>query len=98
MIRQGVVGLVVTPDTDFLADPGTQYPVTVDPSTSALGNLFDIYVQQGETVDWSGDTELDLGNPGTKNPNGTYRTARSFITWNGTDRGRPRVEGDPVPV
>ncbi|MFJ8195108.1 DNRLRE domain-containing protein [Streptomyces sp. NPDC096094] len=79
---QGVVDLVVTPDTDFLADPGTQYPVTVDPSTSALGNLFDTYVQRGETVDWSGDTELDLGNPGTKNPNGTYRTARSFITWN----------------
>ncbi|MFJ8194766.1 DNRLRE domain-containing protein [Streptomyces sp. NPDC096094] len=79
---QGVVDLVVTPDADFLADPETQYPVTVDPSTSALGNLFDTYVQRGETVDWSGDTELDLGNPGTKNGDGTYRTARSFITWN----------------
>ncbi|GAA5207667.1 DNRLRE domain-containing protein [Streptomyces thinghirensis] len=79
---QGVVDLVVTPDADFLADPATQYPVTVDPSTSALGNLFDTYVQRGETVDWSGDTELDLGNPGSKNGDGTYRTARSFITWN----------------
>ncbi|WP_308406301.1 DNRLRE domain-containing protein [Streptomyces sp. AC602_WCS936] len=78
----GVVDLVVTPDAAFLADPATQYPVTVDPSTSALGNLFDTYVQRGETVDWSGDTELDLGNPGTKNGDGTYRTARSFITWN----------------
>ncbi|MFE2560843.1 DNRLRE domain-containing protein [Streptomyces sp. NPDC059352] len=78
----GAVDLVVTPDAKFLADPGTTYPVTVDPSTSALGNLFDTYVQQGETVDWSADTELDLGNPGTKNPDGTYRTARSFITWN----------------
>ncbi|MEQ6028071.1 DNRLRE domain-containing protein [Streptomyces salinarius] len=78
----GVVDLVITPDADFLADPATQYPVTVDPSTSALGNLFDTYVQRGETVDWSGDTELDLGNPGTKNADGTYRTARSFITWN----------------
>ncbi|MFE6228457.1 DNRLRE domain-containing protein [Streptomyces sp. NPDC057854] len=76
------VDLVLTPDAAFLADPATKYPVTVDPSTSALGNLFDTYVQQGETVDWSADTELDLGNPGTKNADGTYRTARSFITWN----------------
>ncbi|THA79745.1 DNRLRE domain-containing protein [Streptomyces sp. A0592] len=74
--------LVITPDAGFLADPATKYPVTVDPSTSSLGNLFDTYVQQGETVDWSNDTELDLGNPGTKNADGTWRTARSFITWN----------------
>ncbi|WP_320783627.1 DNRLRE domain-containing protein [Streptomyces sp. CRN 30] len=76
------VDLVVTPDAGFLADPGTKYPVTVDPSTSALSNVFDTYVQQGETVDWSADTELDFGNPGTKNANGTPRTAESFITWN----------------
>ncbi|MFD7257929.1 DNRLRE domain-containing protein [Streptomyces sp. NPDC059874] len=76
------VDLVITPDAGFLADAQTKYPVTVDPSTSSLGNLFDTYVQQGETVDWSADTELDLGNPGTKNADGTFRTARSFITWN----------------
>ncbi|WSN30219.1 sugar-binding protein [Streptomyces uncialis] len=76
--------LVVTPDAEFLADPATKYPVTVDPSTSALSNVFDTYVQQGETVDWSADTELDLGNPGTTNPDGTPRTARSFISWNTT--------------
>ncbi|MFJ6105715.1 DNRLRE domain-containing protein [Streptomyces sp. NPDC092359] len=79
---RGGVDLVMTPDAGFLADPATKYPVTVDPSTSALGNLFDTYVQQGETVDWSNDTELDFGNPGTKNADGTWRTARSFITWN----------------
>ncbi|MER5312420.1 DNRLRE domain-containing protein [Streptomyces sp. NPDC002773] len=79
---KGGVDLVITPDAAFLADPATKYPVTVDPSTSALGNLFDTYVQQGETVDWSNDVELDLGNPGTKNGDGTWRTARSFITWN----------------
>ncbi|MFD4868071.1 DNRLRE domain-containing protein [Streptomyces sp. NPDC058412] len=76
------VDLVVTPDAGFLADAATKYPVTVDPSTSSLGNLFDTYVQQGETVDWSNDTELDFGNPGTKNGDGTWRTARSFVTWN----------------
>ncbi|WP_437075142.1 DNRLRE domain-containing protein [Streptomyces sp. enrichment culture] len=81
---KGGVDLVITPDAEFLADPATKYPVTVDPSTSSLSNTFDTYVQQGETVDWSADTELDLGNPGTKNADGTYRTARSFISWNTT--------------
>ncbi|MFV5998140.1 RHS repeat-associated core domain-containing protein [Streptomyces sp. NPDC056231] len=79
---KGGVDLGITPDAGFLADPATTYPVTVDPSTSSLSNVFDTYVQQGETVDWSSDVELDLGNPGTKNADGTYRTARSFITWN----------------
>ncbi|MFH9983350.1 RHS repeat-associated core domain-containing protein [Streptomyces sp. NPDC017179] len=79
---KGSVDLVFTPDATFLADPGTTFPVTVDPSTTALSNVFDTYVQQGETVDWSADTELDIGNPGTKNADGTPRTARSFITWN----------------
>ncbi|GAA3380740.1 hypothetical protein GCM10020367_69230 [Streptomyces sannanensis] len=79
---KGGVDLVLTPDAKFLADPATKYPVTVDPSTSSLSNTFDTYVQQGETVDWSNDVELDLGNPGTKNADGTYRTARSFISWN----------------
>ncbi|MFB4420171.1 DNRLRE domain-containing protein [Streptomyces sp. QL37] len=80
----GRIDLVVTPSAKFLADPDTKFPVTVDPSTSALANTFDTYVQQGETVDWSNDTELDLGNPGTTNADGTPRTARSFITWNTT--------------
>ncbi|MFG2887876.1 DNRLRE domain-containing protein, partial [Streptomyces sp. NPDC048297] len=76
------INLVFTPDAKFLADPKTQYPVTVDPSTSALSNVFDTYAQQGETTDLSTDVELDLGNPGTTNPDGTPRLARSFITWN----------------
>ncbi|HEY8982759.1 MAG TPA: DNRLRE domain-containing protein, partial [Streptomyces sp.] len=82
--RGSSVDLVVTPDAGFLADPETKYPVTVDPSTSSLSNVFDTYVQQGETVDWSADTELDFGNPGTKNADGTPRTARTYISWNTT--------------
>ncbi|MFD7066699.1 DNRLRE domain-containing protein [Streptomyces sp. NPDC059913] len=82
VVKGASVDLVITPDADFLADPATKYPVTVDPSTSSLSNVFDTYVQQGETVDWSADTELDLGNPGTKNADGTPRTAQSFISWN----------------
>lgn len=78
----GAFDLVVTPDAGFLADPDTKYPVTVDPSTSNLSNVFDTYVQQGETGDLSTDVELDFGNPGTTNSDGTPRTARSFVTWN----------------
>lgn len=80
----GRIDLVVTPSAGFLADPETRYPVTVDPSTSALASTFDTYVQRGETVDWSADTELDFGNPGTTNADGTTRVARSFIHWNTT--------------
>ncbi|MFE4826788.1 DNRLRE domain-containing protein [Streptomyces sp. NPDC056672] len=80
--KGSTINLVVTPDAGFLADPKTKYPVTVDPSTSTLGNVFDTYVQQGETVDWSSDVELDLGNPGTTNGDGTPRTAQSYISWN----------------
>lgn len=47
-----------------------------------MTNVFDTYVQQGETGDLSTDVELDFGNPGTTNSDGTPRTARSFITWN----------------
>ncbi|MEU6005516.1 DNRLRE domain-containing protein [Streptomyces sp. NPDC047453] len=85
VVQKGAsVDLVITPDADFLADPDTKYPVTIDPSTSSLSNVFDTYVQQGETVDWSADTELDFGNPGTKNADGTPRTAQTFISWNTT--------------
>ncbi|MFE9354920.1 DNRLRE domain-containing protein [Streptomyces olivaceoviridis] len=80
----GRIDLVVAPSADFLADPTTKYPVTVDPSTSALASTFDTYVQRGETVDLSTDTELDFGNPGTTNADGTTRVARSFIHWNTT--------------
>ncbi|GGU44001.1 DNRLRE domain-containing protein [Streptomyces violascens] len=78
----GNVDLVMKPDTKWLADPGTQYPVTIDPTTSGLSNLGDTYIQQGESgSNWS-DVELDFGNPGTKNANGTPRVARSYISWN----------------
>nr|WP_023586455.1 DNRLRE domain-containing protein [Streptomyces thermolilacinus] len=79
--KGSTIDLVVTPDAKFLADPATKYPVTVDPSTSSLGNVFDTYVQEGETTDKSTGTELWLGNPGTTNPDGSSRYARSFITW-----------------
>ncbi|WP_031071503.1 DNRLRE domain-containing protein [Streptomyces sp. NRRL WC-3742] len=76
------VDLVFSPDAAFLADPATKYPVTVDPSTTGLGNALDTRVQKGETVDWSADVELYWGNSGTKNADGSSREARSLINWN----------------
>ncbi|MFD7163591.1 DNRLRE domain-containing protein [Streptomyces violascens] len=78
----GDVDLVMTPDAKWLSAPGTRFPVTVDPATRGLSNLGDTYVQRGETKSFWSDAELDFGNPGTKNADGTFRTARSYISWN----------------
>lgn len=80
--RGAAVDLVIIPDAKFLADPATKYPVTVDPSTGYLGNVFDTYVQRGVTTDLSTATELLIGYPGSSNSDGTTKIARSFITWN----------------
>ncbi|MFD0366953.1 DNRLRE domain-containing protein [Streptomyces sp. NPDC127114] len=66
------VDLTLTPDADFLADPATKYPVTVDPAVN-IGSSFDTFVQQGYTTDMSTSTELRLGN------NGSGQIARSFL-------------------
>ncbi|MDY0813032.1 hypothetical protein [Kitasatospora purpeofusca] len=93
--RRAPVGLTVTqsgddielrlsPDAAFLADPATRYPVTVDPSDTVLSDVFDTFVQQGDTVDESASTELKIGWPGDyadPGPNTKPRVARSFISW-----------------
>ncbi|MFJ7903160.1 DNRLRE domain-containing protein [Streptomyces sp. NPDC096198] len=74
------VELRLTPDPGFLADPATQYPVTVDPATDTLSVMFDTFVQGGDTTDQSASTDLKLGWPGD-HIGSTKRIARSFITW-----------------
>ncbi|MEU3657979.1 DNRLRE domain-containing protein [Streptomyces sp. NPDC032161] len=74
------VELRLIPDTEFLSDPKTQYPVTIDPATSTLDLLFDTFVQGGESADQSVSTDLKLGWPGDSSGS-TKRTARSFISW-----------------
>ncbi|MFE5797990.1 DNRLRE domain-containing protein, partial [Streptomyces sp. NPDC056503] len=66
------VDLTLTPDAEFLADPATKFPVTVDPAVN-IGASFDTFVQQGYTADMSASTELKLGN------NGSSQIARSFL-------------------
>ncbi|MFD9244535.1 DNRLRE domain-containing protein [Streptomyces sp. NPDC059556] len=68
------IDLTLTPDAAFLADPATQFPVTVDPAVN-IGASFDTFVQQGYTTDMSTSTELKLGN------NGSSQIARSFLTF-----------------
>ncbi|MER5790382.1 RHS repeat-associated core domain-containing protein [Streptomyces sp. NPDC001980] len=69
------VNLTLTPDAKFLADPNTQYPVTVDPSTS-LSPLLDTFVENTDTTAEYTSTDLKLG---------TYDSgadvARSFLEF-----------------
>ncbi|MFI1965912.1 DNRLRE domain-containing protein [Streptomyces pathocidini] len=74
------VELTLTPDTKWLSDPKTQYPVTIDPATDTLDVLFDTFVQGGDTTDQSANTDLKLGWPGDYEGS-TKRTARSFLTF-----------------
>ncbi|MFE7192650.1 DNRLRE domain-containing protein [Kitasatospora sp. NPDC057595] len=77
------VELRLSPDAAFLADPATRYPVTVDPSDTGLSDVFDTWVQQGETTDASSATDLKIGWPGdwADVPKTKPRIARSFISW-----------------
>ncbi|MET9434704.1 DNRLRE domain-containing protein [Streptomyces sp. NPDC006551] len=68
------IDLTLTPDADFLKDPKTRYPVTIDPAVN-IGVGFDTFVQQGYATDVSAQTELKLGN------NGSGQVARSFLAF-----------------
>lgn len=77
------VELTLTPNSGFLSDPATTYPVTIDPATDALGILFDTFVQDGDTTDQSASTDLKLGWPGdyADTAKTRKRIARSYMTW-----------------
>lgn len=72
----GTDTLTLSPDTSFLADPATQYPVTVDPSFS-VGTFGDTWVQNaGYTTSQVTSDELRAGTYDS----GTHK-ARSFIKF-----------------
>lgn len=52
--------LVLTPDARFLNDPATQYPVTIDPTTT-LYVTADVTVQTNKTTSQSGTADLQAG-------------------------------------
>ncbi|MDQ1712818.1 MAG: hypothetical protein QOE45_2268 [Frankiaceae bacterium] len=78
---QTPTGLVIryAPDPVFLADPGTVYPVTIDPPPS-LGLVSDTEVDSGfPTTQYAGSTELRVGTW-----NGGANVLRSYIAFNTT--------------
>lgn len=74
--KAGAKALALTPEYDFMTDPDTKYPVTIDPSPT-LKPGFDTLVQNNISSDQSTSKELKLG---SVTEGGTYR-ARSFIRW-----------------
>ncbi|RBY76927.1 hypothetical protein DQ239_12110 [Blastococcus sp. TF02-09] len=65
--------LVLTADAGFLADPDTQYPVTIDPAWSKLISS-DTWTQTGYTSSQAGSLELRAGTY-----DGGANRARSFL-------------------
>lgn len=72
----GQAELLTAPDQNWLTDPATKYPVTIDPQVNA-GTLFDTYVKTGVDVDHSGANDLHVGY-------GSGQVARSFLQWDAT--------------
>ncbi|MEV0394992.1 DNRLRE domain-containing protein [Polymorphospora rubra] len=75
--RGAGVDLVLTPDLDWLRDPSTVYPVTIDPTVNPTVT-FDTWVQQADTTNRSGANDLRLGVLASTPP----AIARSFLEWN----------------
>jgi len=69
--------LLLTPDTSFLNDPSTVYPVTIDPPIDILttGGYHDTWVENTGGTGWN-STELKLGTW-----NGGGEIARSFLMF-----------------
>ncbi|GAB1691466.1 putative Ig domain-containing protein [Krasilnikovia sp. M28-CT-15] len=68
------VDLALSPDMDFLTDPDTVYPVTIDPEINNANAIYDTWVREGLTTDQSNSTYLEIGSWSGK-------IARSFIKW-----------------
>ncbi|MEV8321588.1 ricin-type beta-trefoil lectin domain protein [Kitasatospora sp. NPDC056731] len=83
--------LVFTPDAAFLADPKTQFPVTIDPVVD-VGTTFDTYVQTNENIDASSSTDLKLGSYDGK------VVARSFLTIPGGSFNGKQILGATLNV
>src|SRR4051794_12028346 len=56
----GAQTLVLRPDAAFLADPATQYPVTIDPTTTLTVSA-DVTVQTDKPTSQSGTVDLQAG-------------------------------------
>jgi RHS repeat-associated protein len=54
-------GLTLTPDADFLSDPKTVFPVTIDPVISAVDAIGDTWVRNGDNAVHGAEDQLNAG-------------------------------------
>ncbi|HST82477.1 MAG TPA: DNRLRE domain-containing protein [Kineosporiaceae bacterium] len=54
-------GLTLTPDQDFLSDPKTVFPVTIDPVISAVDAIGDSWVRNGDNAVHGAEDHLNAG-------------------------------------
>jgi RHS repeat-associated protein len=69
----GAIALRIDADTDWLADPATVYPVTIDPTVD-VDPASDTFVRTDSTIDRSGANEIEFGKS-------AGYTARGLLTW-----------------
>ncbi|MFG1761084.1 RHS repeat-associated core domain-containing protein [Micromonospora echinofusca] len=77
--RSGGAGVTLTPDQEWLTDPATRFPVTIDPGVNLSPN-YDAFVQSNISSDQSSTTELKLGTY-----DGGSTVARSFVRFGNLD-------------
>lgn len=75
----------LTPQQEFLTDPGTEYPVIVDPAFNVFA-YFDTWVQSGYTGDLSANGELLIGTW-----NGGATVTRAFANFDNSSFAGTRV-------
>ena len=68
------VTLTISGFADYLSDPATVFPVTIDPATTTVTPLFDTNVQEGTTTDSSTGGTLHVGNF-------SGHMSRTYMTW-----------------
>ena len=79
--RDSGVALELNADQDFLHDPSTRYPVTIDPQIDRLLTTFDTTVMEGVSADRGGANYLQLGVTSSAQP----QKARSFVKWDSSE-------------
>ncbi|MBQ1040648.1 integrin alpha [Micromonospora sp. C81] len=53
--------LRLTPDLDWMRDPATEWPVTIDPQINPVSTTFDTYVMEGDLTENGGAKDYELG-------------------------------------
>ncbi|WP_238014584.1 DNRLRE domain-containing protein [Dactylosporangium sp. AC04546] len=69
--------LALRPDTTWILDPATVFPVVIDPALNGVASTFSTSVVEGGTTDMSAQGDLWFGQMGGSNP----RIARAFVQW-----------------